>query len=90
MYDNILVPVSFDTERDSAGALAVAKHLAGENGKIALLHVVEQVPSYVLSALPSEYQSDARKTAEKELAPLCQRSCPPLCFSSISQVGGIG
>jgi hypothetical protein len=22
--------------------------------------------------------------------PLCQRSCPPLCFSSISQVGGIG
>jgi nucleotide-binding universal stress UspA family protein len=26
------------------------------------------MPSYVLSALPSEYQSDARKTAEKELA----------------------
>jgi hypothetical protein len=24
------------------------------------------------------------------LSPLCQRSCPPLCFSSISQVGGIG
>ena len=22
--------------------------------------------------------------------PLCQRSCPPLYFSSISQVGGIG
>jgi hypothetical protein len=22
--------------------------------------------------------------------PLCQRSCPPLCFSSISQVGRIG
>jgi len=68
MYDNILVPVSFDTERDSAGALAVAKHLASENGKIALLHVVEQVPSYVLSALPSEYQADARETAGKELA----------------------
>jgi len=25
-----------------------------------------------------------------DLLPLCQRSCPPLCFSSISQVGGIG
>ena len=68
MYNNVLVPVSFDTERDSAGSLAVAKHLAGENGKIALLHIVEQVPNYVLSALPAEYQSDARETAKKELA----------------------
>ena len=24
------------------------------------------------------------------IGPLCQRSCPPLYFSSISQVGGIG
>ena len=39
MYNNVLVPVSFDTERDGAGALAVAKHLAGENGRIALLGV---------------------------------------------------
>jgi len=26
----------------------------------------------------------------RAVTPLCQRSCPPLCFSSISQVGGIG
>lgn len=68
MYDNVLVPVSFDTERDSAGSLVVATHLAGETGKIALLHVVEQVPSYVLSSLPAEYHSDALKTAEKQLS----------------------
>jgi len=37
--------------------------------------------------------SDFLKThlqARRAVVPLCQRSCPPLCFSSISQVGGIG
>jgi len=68
MYKHVLVPVSFDNERDGAGALAVAKLLAGDSGKISLLHVIEQVPSYAISYLPSGYQSEARKAIEAEMS----------------------
>ena len=43
MYMNILVPVSFDEERDAKQAIDVAKTLSGEGAHITLLHVVEQV-----------------------------------------------
>ncbi len=35
MYKHILVPVSFDNERDAAGALNVARLLAGEGARSA-------------------------------------------------------
>ncbi len=68
MYKHVLVPVSFEAERDSAGALTVARLLAGDKGHISLLHVVEQVPAYVISYLPADYQSEARKEIEADLA----------------------
>jgi nucleotide-binding universal stress UspA family protein len=68
VYHHVLVPVSFDTERDGAGALAAARLLVGEGGKISLLHVIEQVPAYAISYLPSGYQSEARKAIEAELS----------------------
>ncbi|MAU51920.1 MAG: universal stress protein [Roseovarius sp.] len=68
MYAHVLVPVSFDTERDSASALKVARLLAGEGGHISLLHVIEQVPGYAISYLPAGYQAEARKAIEAELA----------------------
>lgn len=67
MYAHVLVPVSFDADRNSSGALAVARLLAGESGHISLLHVIEQVPGYAAAYLPSGYQSEARKTVESEL-----------------------
>ncbi|MBC7163627.1 MAG: universal stress protein [Roseovarius sp.] len=68
MYKHVLVPISFEAERDSAGALAVARLLAGDKGHISLLHVIEQVPAYVISYLPENYQSEARKAIEADLA----------------------
>ena len=79
MYAHVLVPVSFDTERDSAGALAVARLLAGDGGHISLLHVIEQVPAYAASYLPAGYQNEARKTIETRLAcwpPICPMPAP--------------
>ncbi|RXV66785.1 universal stress protein [Roseovarius sp. A46] len=70
MYSHVLVPVSFDVERDSAGAFAVARLLADDNGHISLLHVIEQVPGYAAAYLPAGYQSEARKTIEARLAEL--------------------
>ena len=68
MYKHVLVPVSFDAERDSAGALAVAKHLAGDDGRISLLHVVEEVPNYAITYLPEGYREQAKKAVKTELA----------------------
>lgn len=70
MYSHVLVPVSFDVERDSAGAFAVARLLADDNGHISLLHVIEQVPGYAAAYLPAGYQSETRKTIEARLAEL--------------------
>lgn len=68
MYKHVLVPVSFDDERDSAGALAVATRLAGDDGRISLLHVIEQVPNYAISYLPEGYREQAREAVQTELS----------------------
>lgn len=68
MYAHVLIPVSFDTERDSAGTLAVARLLANEDGHISLLHVIEQVPAYATSYLPAGYQNETRKTLQARLS----------------------
>jgi len=58
MYSNILVPVAFDHDRDLSEALSVAKTLAAEGAKITALHVVEEMPSYVLQYLPDGQMAD--------------------------------
>lgn len=52
MYKNIAVPVSFDEDKDVASAIGVAKALADDGARITFLHVVENVPSYVVDLIP--------------------------------------
>ena len=68
MYKHVLVPVSFDDERDIAGALSVAQLLAGDDGRISLLHVIEDVPNFAITYLPEGYRDQAKAAVEKELA----------------------
>jgi universal stress protein F len=72
MYHNILVPISFDPERDVTAPLKLAQLLATPDAKITLLHVVEQVPSYAISYLPTEYMAQARAALQQELDGLAQ------------------
>lgn len=58
MYKNILVPVAFETGRDTMKSIKIAEALAGKDGKITALHVIEEIPSYVAQYLP-EGQMDA-------------------------------
>lgn len=60
MYTNILVPVSFDTERDAQGALEIAKALRAEGGTITCLHVMELLPQYATEYLPTDHLEAAR------------------------------
>lgn len=61
MYSNILVPIAFDETRDSDGALEAAKALADEGARITLLHVMEYVPAYAITYLPTDYLEASRK-----------------------------
>ncbi len=70
MYKHVLVPISFDNDRDAAGAVGAARILAGKDGKISLLHVIEHIPSYAISYLPQDYLIEARKAIVTELSDL--------------------
>lgn len=67
MYHNILVPISFDSERDTSAPMKLAELLATPEAKITLLHVVEEIPSYALSYMPTDYLLQARQAIQDEL-----------------------
>ena len=67
MYHNILVPISFDSERDVSGPLKLARLLATPEAQITLLHVVEHIPAYAISYMPADYLAEARAAIQGEL-----------------------
>jgi universal stress protein F len=73
MYKHILVPVSFDNDRDAAGAMDVAKLLGEGEAKITLLHVFEQIPAYVVSYMPEDYLAESQKAVAAELAAMAKK-----------------
>ena len=73
MYHNILVPISFDAERDTSGPLKLARVLATPDAQVTLLHVVEHIPNYAISYMPSEYLTEARKAIQTELDELASQ-----------------
>lgn len=70
MYHNILVPISFDDDRDMSGALKLARFLAGSDASITLLHVMEHIPNYAVSYMPENYLNEARIAIQGRLEEL--------------------
>ncbi|MDJ0821163.1 MAG: universal stress protein [Paracoccaceae bacterium] len=74
MYKNILVPIAFEEDDAKAtAAIAVARKLADEDSQITLLHVMEQVPGYVVSYLPANYIAQSRAAVQAELDDLAAK-----------------
>ncbi len=67
MYHNILVPISFDADRDTSGPLKLAQILSTPDAQVTLLHVVEHIPDYAISYMPTEYMTEARRAIQAEL-----------------------
>lgn len=67
MYHNILVPISFDAERDVTAPLKLAQILGTPDAKVTLLHVVEHIPGYAISYMPPDYLKEARDAIQEEL-----------------------
>ena len=67
MYKHIVVPVSFDDDRDAKGAMEIATAVQAEGGAITLLHVIEQIPAYATTYLPDDYLGERHKAIKTEL-----------------------
>lgn len=52
MYDKVLVPVFLEDEDRIKTAVAAARRLLSEGGRITLLHVIEEIPMYVETYVP--------------------------------------
>ena len=67
MYTNILIPVSFEEDRDVAGAIEIAKRISGPDANITFLHVLEPLPSYAGEYVPADLLQGTREKVRERL-----------------------
>ena len=67
MYKNILVPVVIDEVHDTQASYLAARALADEDAEFTVLHVIEAIPDYVLTEIPSEMMAKARDESARAL-----------------------
>jgi len=72
MYSNILLPVSFEEDRNVQAALSVASALRSPGGKITCMHVVEQLPHYATEFVPAGHLQAAREDLNVGLAKIIE------------------
>jgi universal stress protein F len=72
MYSKILVPIDLHDAGKAKLMIANARLLGGAAAELVLLHVVEDVPSYVAAELPSGILANQKDDAKRALADLVQ------------------
>lgn len=72
MYKNILVPVSFEADRNAVGAMEIAQALRAEGGAITCLHVMEHLPKYATEYLPESHLINAKADIAASLKSLAE------------------
>jgi nucleotide-binding universal stress UspA family protein len=70
MYKNILIPVLLDSSRNTEEALQVARALADHDATLTLLHVMEEIPPYVLEYVPDAHLATSRELLKSKLEAL--------------------
>jgi nucleotide-binding universal stress UspA family protein len=73
MYSRILVPIDLHDDAKAKSMVDAARHLCDENGRIVLLHVVEDIPSYVAVELPSGITANQKDESIRRLEDLSRR-----------------
>jgi nucleotide-binding universal stress UspA family protein len=70
MYRHILVPIAFDEDHPPDRAIALARLLAAADGRVSLLHVMPEVPTFAISYMPEGYGDNLRRAVMAELETL--------------------
>lgn len=68
MYNNILIPIALEQDRDTEGAISIARLLLNEGGKLTGLHILEPIPGYVAQQLHEGQLAKRRAEIESRLA----------------------
>jgi nucleotide-binding universal stress UspA family protein len=65
LYHNILVPIALYDEAQDRRAIEIARALSSPEGRLTLLHVMEEVPGYASTYLPKDqFERTARDTRD--------------------------
>lgn len=70
MYKTVLVPVALDQRDGAVSALAVSRRLLEADGRLILLHVIEEIPGYARTYLPEGTLAKAETDAMDALRTL--------------------
>ena len=73
MYDTTLIPIDFDHEDLSIKTLQKAHQLLGSSN-IIVLHVVEEVPDYILAQFPDDFEQYKISEVTKSLEDIVAQS----------------
>ncbi|WP_187971826.1 universal stress protein [Aquibium microcysteis] len=73
MYSRILVPIDLHDDARAKAMIDAARHLGDPAGQIVLLHVVEDIPSYVAVELPGGILAGRQDESVRRLEDLSQR-----------------
>ncbi len=67
MYQSILVPVEMSHALASKATVEWCKSIGGENARVTLLHVFEDIPSWAATNLPDDVMNKSIQATRKEL-----------------------
>ena len=70
MYKNLLVPVDLSHGDVGARIIRLARELGGDDAKITVLHVNDELPGYVTAQIPAEILKDQAIKTRKRLEEL--------------------
>lgn len=73
MYSRVLVPIDLHDDAKAKSMIDAARKLRAENGKVVLLHVVEDIPTYVAVELPSGILASQKDESIRRLEELSRR-----------------
>lgn len=76
MYQNIIVAIDLGHAQAAAGLIAKATALLDAGGTLRLLHVLEEVPSYIAAELPRDLSDRRKADARVELGLLAGKDSP--------------
>lgn len=76
MYSKILVPIDLHDAAKAKLMLDAARQLGDQGAGIVLVHVVEDIPTYVAAELPGGILAEQKEEAKRTLGDLAQAEAP--------------
>lgn len=68
MYSSIVIAAAlFNEGKTTLELIKKAKNIISENGQITIVHIVEEIPAYVATAIPRDQIDARRKEVEEQL-----------------------